>query len=106
MAIATAAPEGAARRTWLERHSLPISVVFWVVGLSLTAAGLVLLDRTRATLAARPVIFPYPLQVTSGLPSLVVGGLIFARRTRNSIGWIVGLAGLSGLVAYFVRQYS
>ena len=106
MTIATAAPEGVGRRSRLERHSLAISVVLWVVGLALTVAGLVLLDRNRATLAAHPEIFIYPLQVTSGLPYLIVGGLIFARRTRNSLGWIVGLAGLSGLFAYFVRQYS
>ena len=106
MTITTSAVARGTVRAWLARHSLWVAMLLWAVGIALAIAGVILLELNQATLAAHPGLSLFPLQITSGLPYLVLGGLIFARRPANPLGWLIGAAGLAGVMAYFCYQYA
>ena len=99
--------EAPVSRSWLTpRFSLWIGVVLWVIGFTLSCAGVVLLALNQAVLAAHPRIPLYSIWLTSGFPYVVLGGLIVVRRPENSIGWLLGLGGLAGVLSYTAEQYA
>jgi hypothetical protein len=88
------------------RVSLWLGVAIWIAGATAGVAGIVLLELNQATLSAHPEIMTYPPWLTSGLAYVILGGLIVARRTANSIGWILSAAGLTGVISYAAAQYA
>lgn len=86
-------------------RSLWIGIMISVMGLALAMTGVILLGLNQGTLATHRAITLYPIQLTIGLPCLILGGLIFARRPENAIGWLIGGAGLAGIVSFLARQY-
>ena len=76
------------------------------MGIAFSAVGIVFLSLNQATLAAHPKIQLFPLWLTSGLPYLILGGLIVARRPANKIGWLLSASGLAGVISFATQQYA
>jgi hypothetical protein len=100
------AAKGQSRSRLSPRASLWAGVAIWVAGIAFSAAGILLLDLNQATLSANPDIQLYPGWLTSGLPYVILGGLIVARRPANRIGWVLSAAGLAGVISFAAQHYA
>ena len=94
------------RRELAPHISLWIGVAVWVVGIAFSAIGIVFLLLNQATLSANPKIPLFPIWLTSGLPYLILGGLIVARQPANKIGWVLSASGLAAVVSFAAQHYA
>jgi len=94
------------RRGLAPHISLWIGLAVWVVGIAFSAVGILFLSLNQATLSAHPEIPLFPIWLTTGLPYLILGGLIIARLPANRIGWLLSAGGLAGVISFAAQHYA